>query len=149
MATAALAFVSSPDPGFTVGLDLNSYVAGGPCLALQKGTSFPPPRLNRQVSGSLMRDGELITAASFANRVITLRLAIIGNATTAAGIISALNTQLDATRNWLRYRAHPDLSPVAFRTWRAPDYEIDSDWGIGIHLLTLTIPADPAAVSAA
>lgn len=147
--SAALAFVSSPDPGFGVGLDLNSRVAGGPVSALQKGTSFPPPKLNRQISSSLMRDGETITAASFANRIITVRLAIVADAATAAGVLGALNAQLDATRNWLRYKAHPDVGAVAFRTWRAPDYEIDSDWGMGIHLLTLTIPADPAAVSAA
>lgn len=121
-----------------------------PWSVLQQGTSFPPPPLKRQTVGSLYRDGEEIVAAAFSNRVITLRVCLQVPAApgSAGGYIAALDTILDQARSTLAYTPHPDASALTFNTWRAPDYEPElQEWGLGIHILVLTIPAEPLAVS--
>lgn len=145
--SATLQFASAATGGAIL-LDLNT----SPWSALQEGTAFPPPPLKRQTTGSLYRDGEEIVAASYANREITLRLLLKvprATAATANTHIAALNTQLNATRNWLRYRPHASASQVAFRTWRSPDYEPElQEWALGIHIFVIRILADPLATAA-
>lgn len=126
-------------------LALNS----APWRVLQKGTNVPPPPLKRQTAGSLYRDGEEITAASYANRVITLRVMLmVSDPATADTQLALLDAELDEDRNELLWQPHPGFPAVQFNTWRSPDYEIElQEFALGIHILMLNLIADPLGVA--
>lgn len=139
---AVVQFVTGP--GGSLVLDMNA----GPRSVLQRGFDFSPAPLKRQISGSLMRDGETIVAASRANRTLQFRGLLYSPASSAGAHISAMDAVLDETRAWLKYQAHPSTAAVYFHTWRATDYvrEVE-EWALGIHIFAFSIPADPLGVT--
>lgn len=137
MSLYTIAFVDSITATPTVRLNLD----GGDWAVQADTTDFSPPSLRRAVVSTLLTDGQLIPAAAYDNRVVTLRLRC--TATTddlAAAAVQNLARELDRPRNILMYR--PGTSqPVFFRTLRADFNSIQ--WDPLTKFATVHIPAEP------
>jgi hypothetical protein len=140
MATSRIQFVDSISDTATLRLDLDA----APWRVLQAGTDTPPPPLRRVVSQSFLTDGATIPQTAYDNRIITLALQVSSkNPDVVATQLQKLNRELNRDQNILRWQ--PDTSQPAqyFRTFRAPDYDPNMDYGVGTHGVVVAIPAEP------
>lgn len=111
----SLAFVDSVDPSPTVRLDL----MGANWRTMLDGTDFGMPELRRAVAGTLLTDGQPVTAAAWGNRVITLALnASHLSADDAATQLQLLMRELDRPHNWLRFTGDT-TEAITYRTLRS------------------------------
>lgn len=110
-----------------------------------KDSDLSPPALDRAYAGSLLADGRPLTAAAYANRLITLVLKLRDtNATDdqAAAHVQTLARELNRPSNFLRWQ--PGTSqPVYFRTLRSEVPRIY--WDAVEKSATVQIPAEPFA----
>jgi hypothetical protein len=134
-------FVSSVNATPTVNLDLSNDLP----WRTQPTSDLTPPALNRAVAGTLLADGQIVPAAAYANRLITLVLQMQGTLTDdqAATYLQGLFRQLNQATNVLLWQPGT-TQPVFFRTFRADLSQVVFD---PIQkLVTARIPAEPFAV---
>jgi hypothetical protein len=135
-------FVDSVQDSPTIRLDLSD---GTVWTARAEGTDLSPPPMRRSVSTNMISDGDTVSAAAYADRVVTLSLVLetAGNAD-AATQIQLLARELDRPTNILRWQ--PDgAAPMFLRTKRSPIDEISSEIP-PIHTLKVPILCEPFAV---
>lgn len=117
-----------------------------PISVIFSGTSLPPPPLRRVLVQTLLQDGTIIPNAVYDNRTIVLHVQIrSASVTLAATMFQLLNRELDRSTNILKWQPDPNIPPIYFRTFRAPDYDQSVDHGLNLYDLTITIPAEPFA----
>jgi hypothetical protein len=154
-------FVQAIAASPTVLLDLNN---GSPWRTLANGTDLSPPPLNRALAGSLLMDGQTVSAAAYDNRVVTLVLQMQGTITddAAATAMQALVRQVDMVDNILLWQPNT-TAPVFFRTLRSAINNVVWEpvektatvqllaepfaYGLMETIADATINNDPAAVS--
>jgi hypothetical protein len=115
-------FVDSIASSPTVLLDLNSYAGGW--MVGSEGIDLSPPPMRRSMSGTMLSDGEALTASAYSNRTLRFPIRLIGAATNdaAATLLQNLVKQLDKPVNLVKVQLDGATKPVFFRTFRAPDY---------------------------
>lgn len=139
--TYRVQFVDAATSSPTVRLDVSNDLPWR-CLVA---TALDPPTLNRAIAGTLLADGQIIPAAAYDNRIVTLVLQLQGVLTDdqAAAYLQALVRQCNQPTNILLWQ--PATSqPVFFRTFRA-DLSMD-EWSPVNKQVTVRIPAEPFAV---
>lgn len=107
---------------------------------------FSPPPLRRSFAGTMLSDGQTLSAYAYENRTIVLPVRISATtAASAASAIRALYRELTRDRNILEVK-FGDQTPVYFRTFAAPDSALEllgnNPENTG-HVLR--IPAEPYA----
>lgn len=143
-----LQFVDKIDAAPTVRLDINDQAK----FFLHKSPDFSPPQLKRVVVSTMMRDGAEIPASAYDNRVVKLQLDVRGaSKDDLATNLQSLNRELDRRNNILKWQPQNATKPVFFRTFRSPDYGLNTG-GPGevgevtnIYTVTLQIIAEPFA----
>lgn len=129
-------------------LDINN----GTTYVLQAYPDFSPPRLKESISSSMLRDGDLIAASSYQNRVLNFKLFVnTANAAALATAIENLVRQLDQANNILEWRNKSTSAgnAVFFLTYRSPDIDIEDDpYDDGQAMVTLAVRAAPFAYGA-
>ena len=135
-----LAFVDSIAAAPTVRLNLDNQA---PWSVMADGTDLSPPQLRRAVAGTLLADGQIIPAAAYADRLITLALDFTASVTDAAATaLQALARELNRPTNILRWQ--PGTSaPVFFRTFRSDFGSVV--WDAVERKATVRILAEPFA----
>lgn len=155
-----LAFVDSIASSPVYRLNLNS---GNPLSVMADGSSFGMPALRRARASSILVDGDYISAASYGNRLIRLRIELPHlDKDLAATQLQLLAREINREANFLRYR--PGTSePVFFRTFRSEiadvqwdgvstfgEVEVEAEpfaFGLPVTLSAVTVTNNPAAVS--
>lgn len=135
-------FVDKIDASPTVALDLND----GTTWRTLAQVDMSPPALRRSVAGTLLRDGSLIPASAYDNRVLGLTLRV--SATSEANLateLTKLHRELDKAKNIIKYQRDGGAAPVFFRTFRSPDYTLDSSAPDPIAKVGVSIIAEPFA----
>lgn len=108
-------------------------------------TDWGMPELRRAVSSTLLTDGDVIPAAAYANRTITLSLVLLPNSLTedeAATAFQQLSRELNRQTNILRFQQNT-TEAVFFRTHRA-DFRAHK-FERYARRATVQVPADPFA----
>lgn len=143
-----LQFVDKIDAAPTVRLNLNDQSK----FFLNLQPDFSPPPLKRVVISTLLRDGAEIPASAYDNRVIRLSVDIQGSSKDdLATQLQKLNRELDRRNNILKWQPHNATSPVFFRTFRSPDYSLNTGGPgevgevVNIYTASLEIIAEPFA----
>lgn len=136
-------FVDSIAASPTVRLDLMN----GVWTFLAEGWSAEVPELRYATSETILVDGDYISAASYGNRVIRLKLRLKNASNVsddaAAGYVQALARELDRKNNILKWQPGNSF-PVFFRTFRATP---DSIWWDPVDkTVTVSMPAEPFAI---
>jgi hypothetical protein len=104
-----------------------------------------PPQLRRTTSSSSLGDGDLLMAASYADREIEFDLNILTttndlNSTQLQNLARILGNG-DA---WIKFQKNGSTNPVFFRTKRADITSLQEFWNIpGTRVVHLSIPCDP------
>lgn len=138
MTTFDLRFVDAVSATANVRLDLMQSP-----WAVQSGTRFDPPELQRAVQSTLLLDGDRYPASAYGNRFITLVAKInAADEDATAAALQALMRELDRPTNILEYRPWT-TSPVFFRTFRAGPNDVV--FNSETKEVTCTIPARPFA----
>lgn len=140
-----LAFVDSIATSPTVRLDLNAADGTG-FKCMLEGTDFGMPSLRRATSGTLLADGEHVSASAYGNRVLTLQLDLshLGK-DAAAAKVQLLARELNRSANFLRYKADTS-DEVTFLTLRSPISR--SVWDQVDMAFTVQVLAQPFALGA-
>lgn len=138
-------FVDSIASSPTVLLDLN--LSSGSYMVKAKDIDLSPPPIRRAMSSTLLADGELITGQAYSNRTLKLPLVLLPTATvdTAIAQMQLLNRLLTKP-SILKLQLEGATAPVFFRTFAAPDYEIEAMRLLMLAraaVITLSIPAEP------
>lgn len=117
-----------------------------PWGVLKDGTSIPPPPLTRAINSTLLQDGAVIPAAAYENRTLNLHLELDANdPLTSATQLQKLHWELNRPSNILMWQPEPSLPAMYFKTYRAPDYTAEIDYGINRYDVQLQLPAEPFA----
>lgn len=142
--TVRCRFVDKIDASPTVRLDLNA----DPWILSRPGTEFPPPALRRAVADSgVLRDGSLIPASAYDNRMVRLALVVdTDSQDLLATQLQSLHRELDRAANILEYRSEGMTNSVFFRTFRSPDYDADYSYPSHDSRITLNLVAEPFAL---
>lgn len=140
-----LAFVDSIATSPTVRLDLNTTDGTG-FTTLIAGTDFGMPPLRRATAGTLLTDGDHISASAYGNRLLTLQLDLSHLTPDAAATkLQLLARELDRPNNFLRYKADT-TDEVTFLTFRSPIAR--SIWDQVDKAFSVQILAQPFAIGA-
>lgn len=84
------------------------------------GTDFSPPPLNRSKNANMLTDGDYISASSYGNRVVAVKLQLIApDPDTVSTQIQLLAFELDRPTNLLRVWRDGASKPVFFETYRS------------------------------
>jgi hypothetical protein len=109
-----------------------------------------PPPLKQAWSGTLLADGERLSAAAYANRQLRLSLELItASQDASAGALQALWRELDRPSNLLMYQPEGATNPVFFRTLRSMDNSVQDYAGGGpatLRTVDVEIAAEPFAL---
>ena len=111
-------------------------------------TRFGFPELKRSTSGTSLVDGEVVTADSYGNREIQLRLQVqkSGDPDAALAELQKLHRELNRPRNMLKYQ--PASTPVWFRTFRAAPESLEIYNAGDYFEVEVNVPAEPFAYGA-
>jgi len=121
-------------------------LSADPWAVLFQGTDIQPPPLTRAINSTLLQDGAAIPAAAYENRTLRLHVQLdTTDPTMAATQAQILHRELNRPMNVLRWQPEPSLPAMYFRTFRAPDYASQIDYGINLYDFQLEIPAEPFA----
>ncbi len=144
-------FVDSIASTPTVRLDLNDGVTWG---LNYEGTDLSPPELKEAWSGTLMADGELLTASAFRNRTLVFALDLMTSTVDNQGVeLQKLWRELNrppvepgGPNNVIRWQPNGQSKPVFFRTFRSSRNRVRDLPGAGtFRILTVEIEAEPTA----
>ncbi|RAN92664.1 hypothetical protein GAR05_06156 [Micromonospora saelicesensis] len=139
-----LRFVDTISASPTVRLNLNNEA---PWATTAVDTS--PPPLKQAWSGTLLADGERLSAAAYGNRQLRLSLELIaGSQDDSAAALQALWRELDRPSNLLMYQPEGATNPVFFRTLRSMDNSVQDYPGTGtasLRTVEVEIAAEPFA----
>jgi hypothetical protein len=145
----------SNDPTVRLDLDDMDQQLNGTWLLLKDGTEIGMPEFRRSIAGSMLRDGEEVSASAYGNRILTLHLFTVGVTQSALGAaLQTLHRELDRERNILEWRPTDAVNPVFFRTFRTPPEEIEATLSVLNHpsglsaegyFVTVPILAEPFA----
>ncbi len=138
------------DVRFVDGISLSAATRfdffGPSWTVLFEGSDTTPPEMADQRASSMLVDGELVTASVWRNRIVTLVLLLKASTPQQAAVeLRDLARELNRTTNVLWWQPNTALPPTFFRTYRSPDYQIEADWGINLHRVTLRLEAEPLA----
>lgn len=149
MANFELKFVDTISASPTTRLDLNS-TSSTAWHTMAEGTDFGTPPLRRAVAGSLLRDGEVIPASAYGNRLIRLQLdaSHVTSADDVGTLMQNLHRELNRPTNFLRYRVGTDAglatNSVTFRTLRSPSTSVIYDGAD--RMVSVQVLAEPFAL---
>jgi hypothetical protein len=140
-----LRFVDSIASSPGVRLNLND----GATWSMGQGTDFGIPPMRRQLSSTLIRDGDYVGATAYGNREINLALDLYpaangGTPDNVAAQIQALQRELDRPNNILQYTPNGATNTVFFRTFRASPDSVRYD--PGRKAVAVTVMAEPFAL---
>lgn len=134
-------FVDGISASATVRLTVND---GTTWTLLRDEVDLSPPRLKRGWAG-LLTDGETLSWSAFENRVLHLPLVL--EASTEALRVAQMQTlarELNRETNF--FELDTGVAPVFFRTYRSPDFDLDTGYGANAWKVTLNVYAAPCAV---
>jgi hypothetical protein len=116
---------------------------------LRDGTRFDPPPLRRaRRGGTMLIEGEPVSASVAGNRIIQLRLQLVAASNDAmAAQHQLLARELDREHNVLRWWPDGATSPVFFKTFRADGGGVEAV-RLGLDRIELEIEAEPYALGA-
>jgi len=136
-------FVDSIAASPTVRLDLNDNVTWG----VTYDSDFSPPSLKSSWAGTLLADGELLTAAAYANRTINLTLEVkVSTVDAVAEQLQKLWRELNRPTNFLMWQPTGMTHPVFFRTFRSSDTSVTDYPGAGtFRVVEVSVEAEPFA----
>lgn len=137
-------FVDKIDAAPTVRLDLNNE---SPWATKTEGTDLSPPPLRQAWAGTLLTDGEQLTAAAYDNRQLRLKLELIASSVdNVAASLQALWRELNRPANILRWQPTGASFPVHFKTFRSADNAVVDYPGPGLlRTVDVRIAAEPFA----
>lgn len=119
---STIQFVDAISASPTVLLDLNTDAAGGWQVMLDSFDLSPPP-LRRATTGTLLSDGEQVSASAYGNRTITMQLRLLyASETQKRAALSALARELDKPLSVLKIQTAGAAGPTFYRVLRSPDY---------------------------
>lgn len=134
-----LRFVDALTGSANLRLDLND---GAKWAVKYDGTDFSPPGLKASYAGTLLVDGETLTASAYENRRIQLHLELIGSSVDdVAAELQKLHRELDRPVNFLKWQPDGMTHPVFFRTLRSAGNRIRDYPGPGL-LRTVEVAAE-------
>lgn len=146
MPTITWKFVSAPEAGATVLLDMNRF-NGSMVLDMGKAFDISPPALKQSFAVNSLMDGGRLTASAFENRVLKFSLGFQGSVAERIAMLAAVNKELRKPRNLIMYRPHPSAEPVYFRTMRSDQYGVANRGGAAeIWGIDCEVVAEPFAI---
>lgn len=119
---AIIDFVDSISATPTTRINLND---GAIWRTVLNGSDFSPPPLRRTTNANMFSDGDYISASSYGNRTVGLKLQLVAaDPDAVAEQIQALTHELDRPTNLIRVWRDGATKPVFFETYRSTTDDI-------------------------